>query len=82
MAIRNKLWLIFTGGEETKSRLKQAYIHLGIMAEKIIQAAFESSGFGHWKPDSASTIARKGSSRTLIDTSQLRASITSDVVAK
>ena len=82
MAIRNKLWEAFTSGEQTTARLHRAYRDLGIMAEKIIAAAFESGGFGKWKPDAASTISRKGSSRTLVDTSQLRASITSDVVNK
>ena len=82
MAIRNKVWEAFTAGDQTKARLHKAYKDLGMYAERIIQAAFESNGFGKWKADKASTIARKGSSMTLIDTSQLRASITSDVVAK
>jgi hypothetical protein len=80
LAMKNKLWAIFEGGPETAARLKQAYVELGHAAERIIQAAFQSGGFGHWKPDSLSTMKRKGSTAPLIDTGQLRRSITSDVV--
>lgn len=82
MAIRNKIWAAFIAGPETKVKLKSAYVELGHMAERIVQAAFESRGFGHWVPDSAGTIRRKGSDMPLIDTGQLRRSITSDVVSK
>ena len=76
MAIRNKIWSAFIAGEETKARLRSAYVELGHMAERIVQAAFESRGFGHWQ------INEKTGRGTLIDTGQLRRSITSDVVAK
>ena len=82
MAVRNKIWAAFIAGEQTTSKLKAAYTELGHMAERIIAAAFESRGFGHWAPDSAGTIRRKHSDMPLIDSSQLRRSITSDVVAK
>jgi hypothetical protein len=75
-AIRTKIWQAFTAGDQTKIRLKQAYVELGHMAERIVQAAFESRGFGQWPINS------KTGKGTLIDTGQLRRSITSDVVAK
>ena len=65
-----------------KSMWRQAYVKLGMLAENIVQTAFESRGFGQWAPDSAGTIKRKHSDQPLIDTAQLRRSITSDVVAK
>lgn len=54
--------------------------HLGVMAEKTIQQAFATGGFGEWRPLAPSTIARKGSSAILIDTAQLRRSISYRVV--
>ena len=53
---------------------------IGILAEQVIQSAFETGGFGQWAPNSPATIAMKGSSSPLIDTGQLRRSITSEVV--
>lgn len=50
---------------------------LGIAAENAVQRAFATGGFGKWPALKASTIKRKGSSRELIDTRQLRLSITS-----
>lgn len=62
--------------------IKKIFKILGIEAERIVQRAFESRGFGRWDPNAPSTIAAKGSSAPLIDTSQLRRSITSKVVSK
>jgi len=45
---------------------------IGVLGETIVQEAFETGGFGTWKP-----ISRSGS--ILIDTGQLRSSITSKV---
>lgn len=53
---------------------------IGISAQAQIQKAFASRGFGRWKPDAASTIAAKRSDAPLIDTAQLRRSVTSAVV--
>lgn len=64
------------------SSYTSAYAQLGLIAEVIIQKGFESGGYGKWKPLSPMTIARKGSSAILIDTAQLRRSITSEVVSK
>lgn len=61
---------------------KQVYKLLGAAALSWILKAFETRGFGQWAPNKPSTIDRKGSSMPLIDTSQLRRSITSDVVGK
>jgi hypothetical protein len=53
---------------------------IGIVAEKVIQQAFATQGFGKWAPNAPLTVALKGSSSPLIDTAQLRRSITSKVV--
>lgn len=62
--------------------IRQVYVNLGIKGEQIVQEAFASRGFGQWAPNAPRTIAQKGSSQPLIDTAQLRKSITSDVVTK
>lgn len=59
-----------------------AYQDLGIICEQIIQKGFETGGYGKWKSLSAFTIAQKKSSQILIDTGQLRKSVTSQVVKK
>jgi phage gpG-like protein len=63
-----------------KQGLKQVYKLLGVKGEAIIQEAFETKGFGTWLDNSPETIKQKGSDKPLIDTSQLRRSITSKVV--
>lgn len=55
---------------------------LGMLGEKIVLEAFESSGDGQWAPNAPYTIAMKGSDKPLIDTGELRKSITSRVVSK
>ncbi len=52
---------------------------VGFMGEAAIQEAFDTSGFGTWAPNHPQTIQAKGSSKPLIDTSQLRESISSRV---
>ena len=74
-------------GEETiemiiKHQWLPAYQELGIICEQIIQRGFETGGFGKWKVLSKFTIQQKGSSAILIDTAQLRKSVTSTVVQK
>lgn len=59
---------------------KGIFALLGASAEGFVKLAFASSGFGQWPPNAPSTVAAKGSSRPLIDSGQLRDSITSDVV--
>ena len=53
---------------------------VGIVAEEVIQEAFETSGWGQWKPNAESTKRRKGSDKPLIDTGELRRSISSEVI--
>ncbi len=61
-------------------RQKGALALLGVYAEAIVQSAFASRGFGQWAPNAPATIKRKGSDRPLVDTSQLRRSISSEAV--
>lgn len=65
-----------------KKGIKGALGILGAYAMDVIHLAFETSGFGTWAPLKPRTIKRKGSNAILIDTAQLRQSITSEVVAK
>lgn len=59
--------------------LKDVMAKLGVLAEIAIQEAFASRGFGQWKPNSYFTIKQKGSASPLIDTAELRKSVTSKV---
>lgn len=61
---------------------KRVFELLGIKAEELVQMAFETGGFGQWAPNKPATVAAKGSAAPLIDTSQLRRAIASDVVKK
>ena len=53
---------------------------LGIQAEKQIQLAFDSRGFGSWAANAPLTIQLKGSDAPGIDTAQLRRSVASVVI--
>lgn len=53
---------------------------VGFVAEETIQEAFSTNGYGQWKPNAPRTVAQKKSDSPLIDTGQLRRSITSKVV--
>ncbi len=55
---------------------------IGVKFREKIQKAFETSGFGTWAPNAPSTVVKKGSSMPLIDTGQLRKSVSSRVVKK
>ena len=57
-----------------------AYNKLGILGKSIILKAFATSFDGQWAPNSPITIARKHSSKPLIDTSRLRKSIDYQVI--
>ena len=61
-------------------QIKRVYELLAALGEGIIQEGFETGGFGKWIPLKEATIKAKGSSKPLIDTGQLRRSITSEVV--
>ena len=58
---------------------KTLLARLGLFAETLVQRAFETSGFGQWPALQSSTVKAKGSSAPLIDTGQLRRSISSEV---
>jgi phage gpG-like protein len=49
---------------------------LGVLGEAIVLEAFETGGFGKWKP---SNMKFKKNHQTLVETQQLRNSITSEV---
>jgi phage gpG-like protein len=49
---------------------------VGIVAEGIVADAFDTGGFGKWVP---SDMTRKTNHQTLVETTQLRNSITSEV---
>lgn len=58
---------------------KYFFTMMGISAEGKIQEAFESRGFGQWKANAPYTIKKKGSDSPLIDTGELRKSVSSEV---
>lgn len=53
---------------------------IGLVAEETIQDAFSTRGWGEWKENAELTKELKGSDSPLIDTGQLRRSITSKVI--
>lgn len=54
---------------------------LAVAAEAAIDGAFDSGGYGTWPQLAASTIASKGNDRILIESEQLRGSITHRLVS-
>lgn len=62
---------------EGKSSVYDALQKIGILGVKTIQEVFRSGGFAAIKP---ATIARKGSSKPLIDTGQLRQSADFEII--
>lgn len=58
---------------------KRIFEIIAAYGEKIVQEAFETGGYGTWQPLSQETIDGKGSSQILIDSAQLRKSITRKV---
>jgi hypothetical protein len=53
---------------------------LGVFGEDVVQEAFASGGYGQWPALKKRTIQRKGSSKILIETAQMRKAVTSRVV--
>lgn len=49
---------------------------LAVIGENVVRDAFQTGGFGKWKP---SDMSRKKNHQTLVETTQLRESITSEV---
>ena len=70
------LELILEGKED------ELFAKIGIKAEAYIQEAFDTRGFGQWQENSPYTVSMKGSDSPLIDTAQLRRSISSEVHEK
>ena len=54
-------------------------VKAGIVGVSIVQGAFDSGGYGKWKP---SNMKRKKNKQTLVETQQLRNSVISEVVTK
>ena len=52
---------------------------LGVAGVRLVNEAFETSGWGNWAENSPLTIAQKGSALPLINTGKLRQSITYEV---
>lgn len=77
-------WLQRQDWEEalTEDELLTLLSKLGLKAENIVDDAFASAGFGQWAALKPATIAKKGSDAPLIDTGELRRSISSDVFEK
>jgi hypothetical protein len=67
---------------QSKDFLKDTLARWGVKAEEIVDSAFSTSGFGKWLANSPATTEKKKSSKPLINTQQLRRSITSEVVSK
>lgn len=59
--------------------LEKFFKNLGLECEGIVDDAFATRGFGKWAPNTPATVRAKGSDAPLIDTGQLRRSITSKV---
>ena len=53
---------------------------VGLVAEETIQEAFATRGWGNWKENAPYTVMKKGSDSPLIDTGQMRRSITSKII--
>lgn len=53
---------------------------VGVIAEGIVLDAFDTGGFGKWAPLSGTTMAHKKNQQILVETQQLRNSITNEVV--
>lgn len=72
----------FKKSEEIKASvesngLKPLFEKMAVVAENVVDEAFNSGGFGEWKP---SDMSKKKNDQTLVETQQLRESITSEVV--
>lgn len=71
----------FKNGEEIReslenSSLKPLFEKMAVVAENVVDEAFQTGGFGEWKP---SDMSKKKNNQTLVESQQLRDSITSEV---
>lgn len=63
-----------------KKTAEKVLKRVGIAAEGLVDEAFETGGFGSWKPLAPLTVELKGSAAILIDTAQLRRAVDSRAV--
>lgn len=80
--------IINKNSEIPKSLLVNLVTKLGLLAEEAIQGAFDTGGFGQWRQLSPITVFLrkrgkngKPSTSILVDTAQLRRSVTSVVIS-
>lgn len=66
-------WIAEKGDLESVAQM------LGVAGVRLVNEAFETSGWGNWAENSPLTIAQKGSALPLINTGKLRQSITYEV---
>ena len=78
-AIVNKVAQLIKANKLENDFTLKVFKLIGIYGESIVQEAFETGGFGKWQPLSQQTIDKKKSDSILIDTGELRRSITSTV---
>lgn len=62
--------------------VREKMVQIGTAAEKVVDDAFDSGGFGMWQPISKATEDRKNSAAILIDSGELRKSISSEVTKR
>lgn len=82
----DKLLAVLEGNTLAKQALSEgndtlALELLGVKAEAIVLKAFRNNGYGTWAKLKPNTLKNKRSNKPLIETAQLRRSITSKVVA-
>ena len=67
-------------GKLESQDIRGLFTEMGILCEAAIQEAFDTKGFGSWKPiEEATKKRKKGSDAILIDKGTLSKSITSEV---
>lgn len=59
---------------------KRTLALLGALAEDVIQEAFSTAGFGQWPELRPATVRKKGSSRILIESAQMRKAVAFRVI--
>ncbi len=67
-------------GRAPQRTAKRLLDRVGIAGENLVQEAFDTRGFGSWKPNAPATVELKGSDAPLIDTAQMRRAVDSRAV--
>lgn len=67
-------------GRDSHRTAARLLARVGVGAENLVQEAFETEGFGTWKPNAPLTVALKGSDAPLIDTGEMRRAVDSRAV--